>query len=140
MACYNFKCKECGTVRELVQPMANKLPDWLKCPKCGARAELVWQGAPAVLRGGSANASVDVVVGRDADARWADINKRQELRNKVRKDKSSLGLTATGRNEFQPLSEKQKQTRAEFDKKVKKEGTVPVFERGELPLMRKPQR
>lgn len=106
MATYSYKCQdtECGFVTELVQPMKDPTPDVVKCGKCGKDSGIEVTAA-AILTGGMSNAPIDVVVGRDAEARWADIKRRQELRNKVRQNSGEHGVRMTGRNEFQPIKD-----------------------------------
>jgi hypothetical protein len=82
--------------------MKDPTPDVIKCGKCGKDSGIEIH-APAVLTGGMSNAPIDVVVGRDAEARWADIKRRQELRNKVRQDSGEQAVRMTGRNEFTPI-------------------------------------
>jgi hypothetical protein len=82
--------------------MKNPLPDVIKCGKCGKDSEIE-VSAPAVLTAGMSNSPVDVVVGRDAEARWADIKRRQGLRNKVRQESGEQAVRMTGRNEFAPI-------------------------------------
>lgn len=101
MATYSYKC-DCGFVTELIQPMKDPTPDTVKCGKCGADSKIEIF-APAVLTGGMSQAPIDVVIGRDAEARWADIRRRQDLRNKVRKDSGEQAVRMTGRNEFAPI-------------------------------------
>jgi putative FmdB family regulatory protein len=105
MATYDYRCTECGAVQELVQSVHKELPKELKCP-CGAKAEHVILRAPGVATSGMSQAPIDVVIGRDAEARWADIHRRQEIREQVRKEQGKQGLTMTGRNEFQANDKK----------------------------------
>jgi hypothetical protein len=46
-------------------------------------------------------APIDVVIGRDAEARWSDIHRRQGDRDKVREEAGKSSLIMTGRNDFQ---------------------------------------
>ncbi len=101
---YDFKCNKCSCVRELIQPMSDSLPEKLPCIKPGCKGQctqVVY--APAISHAGMSNEPFDVAVGRDAEVRWADIRRRQELRNKVRKESGEQALVMTGRNEFQPI-------------------------------------
>lgn len=101
---YDFRCQKCSCVQELIQSIKDPLPSKLKCKvkDCGGWAQQVIY-APALSRVGMSNEPFDVAVGRDAEVRWADIRRRQALRDKVRKESGSQALVMTGRNEFQPL-------------------------------------
>jgi hypothetical protein len=92
------------------------------CPKCGGVAKHKL-GAPSILTSTtSANQSIDVVIGRDANARWDDIHRRQELREKVRTESKTQGLSFVGRNEFQPLSDTKKTIRTDANKRLQTKG------------------
>jgi hypothetical protein len=101
---YDFRCEKCECVQELVQSIKDPLPAKLKCKvkNCGGWAVQVIY-APAVSRVGMSNEPFDVAVGRDAEVRWADIRRRQALRDKVRKESGEQALVMTGRNEFAPI-------------------------------------
>lgn len=105
MATYTYKCKDadCGFVTEHIQSMKDPLPDTIKCQKCGKDSEIAILTAPAVATSGMSNAPIDVVVGRDASARWADIAHRQELRNKVRRESGQEAVRMVGRNKFEAI-------------------------------------
>lgn len=122
MAKYLYKCDTCNIGIEHIQPMSKDLPAFLPCPSCSGEAQFVVQGAPAVATSGMSNMPIDVAIGKDAAARWADINKRQEIRNKVRAASGETGLYASGRNEFTPLTKEEKVVRNELNKVVKRDG------------------
>src|SRR5271165_3133697 len=98
---YNFQCT-CGLVFEHIQPITDNLPDTLPCPKCEAESTLVIS-APMIAKTGMTHEPFDIAVGRDAEVRWSDIKRRQDLRTKVRKESGIKELSMTGRNEFKPL-------------------------------------
>jgi putative FmdB family regulatory protein len=108
---YEFKCTDCGFVLEVIQSMQAATFEDRTCPKCGKSAKHMLE-APAVATSGMSNAPIDVVVGRDAEARWSDIRRRQALRDKVRKESGETAVSMTGRNEFSPI----KSGRREFVK------------------------
>ena len=108
MPIYEYKCDSCGLVQELIQPWSQEHPKWKKCINCGSRANEAFIHGPAMIHSDKAAANevpFDVAVGRDAEARWADIKHRQKLRDKVRRESGAQGLTMTGRNEFQPIKD-----------------------------------
>jgi putative FmdB family regulatory protein len=107
---YNFKCTECGFNVEVVQPIATASFEDRNCPRCSKiTATHVFEGAPAVATSGMSNAPLDVVVGRDASARWADIARRQEIRNDVRQKSGEEAVRMTGRNQFEAIPGAQRQ-------------------------------
>ncbi len=101
---YDFRCQKCSCVRELIQSMKDPLPDKLPCikPGCGGTCDRVIH-VPMISQAGMSNEPFDVAVGRDAEVRWADIRRRQAIRNKVRKESGEQALVMTGRNEFAPI-------------------------------------
>jgi hypothetical protein len=68
------------------------------------------------------NAPVDNLIGADADRRWADINRRQEIRDRVRAQAGETGLSMTGRNEFTPVTVQQKELRTSLNETVAASG------------------
>lgn len=99
---YEFKCHDCDLVLEHLCPMGEQ-PKYKKCPKCGTRCEQTIY-APFVATSGMGQASLDVVVGRDAEKRWNRIHQRQEQRDKVRSDSGKTALTKTGKDEYKAHS------------------------------------
>ena len=111
---YHFKCNSCSFVQEVIRPANGMTFEDRDCPRCGKKktSEHQFEGAPAVATSGMSQAPIDVVVGRDAAARWEDIGKRQALRNKAR---AAAGLKEgdgavrmTGRNQFEALPDAKK--------------------------------
>ena len=64
------------------------------------------------------NAPVDSFIGKDAERRWEDINRRNELRDKVRSETGETGLSMVGRNEFTPITTTQKELRTSLNEAV----------------------
>lgn len=126
---YKYRCEdqECDVLSEKAIPMKDfdSTVD-SKCPKCGGVAKYEFQGAPAVATSGMSQAPLDVVIGRDAAKRWENIHQRQDKRDKVRRDAGKTGLTQTGYNEFQPISDEKKAKRTEGMRAVEKEGFKPL--------------
>ena len=109
---YHFKCEGCSFVQEVIQPANTATFEDRKCPRCGKATKHQFEGAPAVATSGMSQAPIDVIVGRDAAARWEDIGKRQALRNKAR---AAAGLKEgdgavrmTGRNQFEAIPDAKK--------------------------------
>ena len=97
---YEFKCRDCDLVLEHLCPIGEQ-PSYKKCPKCGKRCEQTIY-APYVATSGMGQASLDVVIGRDAEKRWDRINKRQEVRDRIRKESGKSGLTKISKDEYRP--------------------------------------
>src|SRR5208337_3334661 len=108
MPVYEYRCDDCNVVMEHVSHVEQR-PKSMPCPKCGKPAAQAVVTAPAVATSGMSVAPLDVVIGRDAEARWCDIRRRQEMRDKVRQDSGKEAIQMTGRNEFKPI-DKQLQT------------------------------
>jgi hypothetical protein len=104
---YNYQCWQseggCGRVFS-VEHLTGAAPETYGCPICGATAKL--KLSFAIVHGKSMNkgASIDVAIGRDADSRWQKVIERKSVRDKIRKETGTQALTATGRDEYQPLS------------------------------------
>lgn len=72
------------------------------CPHCGKDAFLAAE-FPSIGHSNSANASIDVVIGRDAEKKWERIYERKAIRDKIRQGAGAQALKATGMNEYQPI-------------------------------------
>lgn len=110
-----FKCDSCQTLTEKICLTAeeNALTE-IRCPRCGSKAALKeFPSRIAVSREGSPNAPVDIIIGADANRRWSDIKEKQAIRNKVRVDTNTPGLTKVGPTEYVPISDQQKLLRTE---------------------------
>jgi putative FmdB family regulatory protein len=136
MARYDYSCEKCDIVKELVQSVEAVLPKTIKCPSCDGEMEFV---QPLVALGISSmdTTPLDVAVGRDADARWQRIHDRQAIRDKVRQESGITGLTATGENEYVPLSIEKKFSRTDAMKTVQKDGFKPVYEETDKKIINK---
>jgi putative FmdB family regulatory protein len=106
MPTYDYRCATCNVVQEFIQSIHKPLPESLLCPKCGCDSFYVFLTAPGVMTAGMSHQSIDVAIGRDAEARWGKINERQAQRDKIRKDSGKSGLTAISRTEFKPNDKK----------------------------------
>lgn len=107
MATYEYQCPnpECGAVNERIQPMADPLPDLIPCKFCATDSPFKFS-LPSLGRSGMtpSKTPTDVSVGRDAEARWAAIDKRQQARDKVRAKNRTRSLEAHGYRDFAPQS------------------------------------
>lgn len=101
---YNYKCTECSFNIEIIQSIAIATFEDRNCPRCNkVTAKHVIDGAPALGLSGMSHAPVDIAIGRDAEARWSDIHRRQNIRDKVRRESGEKAIRMTGRNEFAPI-------------------------------------
>lgn len=122
MAIREYKCPACQALTEklLLTKVENDNPPakW-KCGKCGAFAELqMFPSSISLGRSGFSEAPIDIQIGRDADARWRDINDRQEKRNQVRREAGGNGVVEVKKGEFKPLSPDRKEVLSEVSKAV----------------------
>jgi hypothetical protein len=118
---YEFECTDCKAIQEVVVPMSQAKFDDRPCPYCKGTAKYKL-GAPGLMTSSMTHQTVDVLVGKDAEARWSDIYRRQELREKVRKESNQTGISMTGRNEFKPLSKNKNTVRTEASRQAEKAG------------------
>jgi hypothetical protein len=72
-------------------------------------------------------APLDVVIGKDAERKWESIHAQQEVRDKVRKETGSVGLTRT-KDGYVPISEETKQKRTELTEVLTKTGHKPKYD------------
>ena len=136
MARYDFQCEKCDIVKEHIQSVDAALPKTIKCPGCDGDMEFVQR--PVGLGISSMDTTpLDVAVGRDADARWERIHERQAVRDKVREESGVTGLTATGTNEYVPLSIEKKFGRTDAMKTVEKQGFKAVYDDKDKKLVSK---
>jgi hypothetical protein len=128
MALREYKCA-CGVLTEKIIFGTNDIPQVIPCPKCGAEAAyLAIPTSISLGRSTFSEAPIDVMIGKDSDRRWEDINKRQEVRDKVRKETGSQGLSMTGRGEFTPVTEDTKAKRAESVEVLSQSGHKQTFD------------
>lgn len=52
------------------------------------------------MTGSMNHQSIDVAIGRDAEARWKTLHERKAVRDKIRRESGKPGITAVGKNEF----------------------------------------
>jgi len=100
---YKFKCESCSLQIEIVETASTMKFDDRECPRCSGASKHVFEGAPAVATSGMSNSPLDVAVGKDAEKRWSDIYRKQEVRDKIRKETGEKALRINSKNEFAPL-------------------------------------
>ncbi len=128
MAIREYKCA-CGVLTEKIIFDAKNIPSTIICPKCqGEATHLVMPTSISLGRSTFSEAPIDVIIGKDSDRRWEDINRRQELRDKVRKETGSMGLSMVGRDEFAPIGEETKAKRTESTEVLEKSGHKQTFD------------
>ncbi len=124
MAIYEYKCEPCNAVTERVQSMHAPRPDTILCKYCGQEAKFAIS-LVSIPTAGMSNSPLDVSIGRDAEAKWARIHENTEIRNKVRRETNTQGLTATSPTTFAPISRGQKALRTRVLDQVAKDGYKP---------------
>ena len=122
MAIREYKCVECRLMTEKLIPTSDTPPSTIKCPRCGANAEFKTFSRTSLVTSNFQERTLDVEIGHDAATRWADINERQAKRDSLRQQTGQIGLSMVGRNDFAPLSEKEKVTRTEVTEAVAESG------------------
>jgi putative FmdB family regulatory protein len=129
---YVFECNDCSLEFERTLKMAENLTH--ACPQCGEDAFRVWDGNMSFgfkgsTTGSTANTGVhvddyptaDKVVGRDAEARWAQYHERERVKQEAR----ALGGThalirRTSRDfiDYEPMTQTGRQARKELSNAV----------------------
>lgn len=123
MAIREYKCPECGVMVEKILPTSTTPNPTIPCPRCGKDANfLSIPTSIGILTDNFQEQKVDIAIGKDADRRWQDISDRQQIRDRVRQQSGSLGLSMVGRNEFVPLPEGERVARTEGSAAVSTEG------------------
>jgi phage FluMu protein Com len=124
-----YKCSSCNLLTEDIIASSLEVPATKTCPRCKSVANFLFMPTSVSLGLSSfSEAPIDTMIGKDADRRWEDIHKRQEIRDKVRRESGSVGLTMVGRNEFAPISEEVKATRTELNGILPSSGYKPSFD------------
>lgn len=122
MPLFEYTCS-CGVRHEHLVLPPNQPPATHPCPRCKEPAQKRdFPTSIALARSGMDNAPLDNYIGKDAERRWEDIHQRQEVRNKVRKETGSAGLTMVGRNDFQPLSPDKRELRTSLNETIASSG------------------
>jgi putative FmdB family regulatory protein len=78
MPLYEYKCKSCGLKFE--ELMTGSEDTKVACRSCGGESERQMSRFSSSISGGGANESVDMAIGREAEARWQGIHERREKR------------------------------------------------------------
>ena len=124
MPLFEYKCPDCGLVEEHIVFSTKDNTPTKPCGRCkAASVKLAFPTSISLARSGMDNAPVDNFIGKDAETRWKDIRKRQELRDKVRSEAGAAGLSMVGRNDFVPLTETQKELRTSVNEAVASGGS-----------------
>jgi hypothetical protein len=127
MAIREYKCS-CGVLTEKIIMGSNDIPEVIACSKCGLDAQFMSMPSSVALgRSTFSEAPLDVVIGKDADRKWDSIHTQQEVRDKVRKETGSVGLTRT-KDGYAPISEETKQKRTELNDVLTQTGHKPKFD------------
>jgi putative FmdB family regulatory protein len=78
MPLYEFQCESCGLKFE--ELIGKTDVSTVACKSCGKDAERQVSRFSSTIAGGSVNETVDMSVGREANARWQAISDRQSKR------------------------------------------------------------
>lgn len=118
-------------------PMATATFEPRICILCGklAHSEIT---APAIITGNSTphKTSIDVAIGKKANEKWENINRRQGIRDKVRRETGKIGLSMTGRDEFKPVSDENKVARTKANTALQEKGTNPQYSKADAKLVK----
>jgi len=127
MALREYKC-ECGVLTEKVILGSKEVPMSISCSKCGGVAVFMPMPSSVSLgRSTFSEAPLDIMIGKDANRKWESIHAQQEVRDKVRKETGSVGLTMT-KEGYAPISEETKAKRTEATEVLAKTGHKPKYD------------
>jgi hypothetical protein len=121
---YEYQCtaEDCGAITERVQRLNDPRPEEIDCKYCEDGVARFKISAPAVLTGSMTNQALDVAIGRDANARWQSINDRKNERDKVRVKTQQNGIVASNYDNYQPISNEQRELRTKVTRAVDRDG------------------
>jgi putative FmdB family regulatory protein len=104
MPTYTFKCNNCYLKFNRFAKMAEKAS--VKCPDCKNQVEsLPAQGiAVKMAESTSIPKDIDMAIGRDADERRKEYEKRKKIKDKLRKESGSERLSRDMDGNYTPLS------------------------------------
>ena len=123
MPLFEYRCSSCGLIEEHLIMGSRPVPATQVCGRCKSEAKkLDFPTSVALARSSMDNAPTDNLIGADADRRWSDIHRRQEMRNKVRQESGEAGVSMVGRNEFVPVTVQQKELRTSLNETVAQGG------------------
>lgn len=97
-----YRCSCSAEIEKKVPLLWKLVPKTMGCPHCGKTAFLELE-APNIGHSNSAKASVDVIIGKDAEKKWERIYDRKSNRDKIRQESDTQALKAVGRNDYQPI-------------------------------------
>lgn len=128
MAIREYLCP-CGVISERIITASAPIPPTTACDKC--KMEATFLEIPTSFSLGLstfAEAPLDVVIGADADRRWNSIHAKQEVKDKIRKETGSLGLTVNSEGNYAPVSEENKAKRKELGTILSESGHKPAYD------------
>jgi len=105
MPLLEYICPECNLSWNKRVPSNSPDYDQQPCKRCSAK--VTRQGLPtqlAIGRAGTSSATIDHIVGQDAEVRWSDFNEKKEARDIVRKEIGSHAVTQLGDGSYAPVS------------------------------------
>lgn len=125
MPIHEYKCESCDAVFEQLFKTRASVTEKHPCCFCGASSQKVLSaanfafGTPTMTRDGNSgvhavDSSVDQVVGRDAQKRKAEYEKRDTVKRAVRRESPSGVLTRDRNGEYKATPQKIVQARNQF--------------------------
>ena len=129
MPTYEYFCLECQYIFE--EAFKKYEDNTSPCPKCRSSADRK-PSAPSIYRSGTSRESIDTIVGRESEKRWADIKMRQQEKEKIRQESGQVALgvkhnvDANGKitYKYEPVTKERiaerKDLYSEYDKSQKK--------------------
>ena len=126
MILYDFKCSSCALVFE-EWTTKEKSSEGLKCPSCKSLANRYYNSMSFSFSGGKPTENnIDMIVGREAEKKWALVNASLAERQKMRKESKENFLVSPERGEYRPSNPHEKESNRqilnEYEKRVIQSG------------------
>jgi len=129
MAIREYKCQDCNLITEKIINASQEIKESISCPKCKGNASYLEIPTSISLGVSSfSQAPLDNIIGKDSERRWENIHRRQEIRDKVRKESGSVGISMVGRDQFAPLTIEDKERRSELNEILPISGHKQTFD------------
>lgn len=105
MPLLEYICPKCQLSWSKRVPAPNPAQDIQPCKRCNAM--VARQGLPSALaieRAGTSSATIDHVVGVDAEARWSDFHQKKEIRDQARQELGTPAVTQQADGTYTPVT------------------------------------
>lgn len=110
MILYEFKCTSCSLVFE-DWTTKEKSSEGLSCPACKSHSGRHYGAMNFSFSGGKPTENnIDMLIGREAEKKWALVNSSLAERQKIRKESNENFLVSPIRGEYRPSTPSEKES------------------------------